>query len=202
MLMASHSRSSIGCLLYLLGNCHHSKLPVAGGGVDEALAGAGGSGGGITDSTFFWGRSLGTIPFLELRMVSLVPWAALQHYLNLMRGVCGFTEARLWNIPSEEVDTTVAAGLSTSSTSILPALPTTDLSVFQSLDILVIWTGKMYYNHRVLCSLSNFSAWNNNHNRNISFNNSMNLSTSKGFQSGLHLLHVILFTLLLSLPLS
>ena len=36
MLIASHSRSSIGILLYLLGISHHSRLPPAGVGADAA----------------------------------------------------------------------------------------------------------------------------------------------------------------------
>ena len=56
MLMASHSRSSIGCLLYLLGNSHHSRLPLAAAtGTAEGAGGAGGGGEGMTVSNFWIG---------------------------------------------------------------------------------------------------------------------------------------------------
>ena len=56
MLMASHSRSSIGCLLYLLGNSHHSRLPLAAAtGPAEGAGGAGGGGEGMTVSNFWIG---------------------------------------------------------------------------------------------------------------------------------------------------
>ena len=49
MLMASHSRSSIGILLYLFGSSHHSRLPPAGAGGDAIVDGEGA--GGVCDAT-------------------------------------------------------------------------------------------------------------------------------------------------------
>ena len=52
MLMASHSRSSIGSLLYLCGSSHHSRLTPAVGAAGDGITGVDDdTGGDDTDAT-------------------------------------------------------------------------------------------------------------------------------------------------------
>ena len=72
MLMASISRSSMGSLLYLLGICHHSRLPPAG---TEAAAGdaagLGDAGDGATDGDAACSNSEDGDPALKSRIYSV-----------------------------------------------------------------------------------------------------------------------------------
>ena len=75
MFMASHSRSSIACLLYLSGNCHHSRLPVA---VAVASDTVGVTREAATASTVLVWLSEGTFPFLDGENIRAV-LAGLEH---------------------------------------------------------------------------------------------------------------------------
>ena len=88
MLMASISRSSMGSLLYLLGICHHSRLPPAG---TEAAAGdaagLGDAGDGATDGDAACSNSEEGDPALESRIYILHKYIFhLVYYLNFNMG--------------------------------------------------------------------------------------------------------------------